>query len=82
MRHIEWLDKARHWIDGTLHWNAVKAAVHTAIEQEREPEWVIAYETANGFCCLHKGVPLDFADIEDVRTWAGDVDVSVYFIGL
>ncbi|PMS18088.1 hypothetical protein C0Z18_17780 [Trinickia dabaoshanensis] len=82
MRHIEWVDKARHWVDSTLHWTAVKAAVHNAIEQEREPEWVIAYGTADGFCCLHQGEALEFADIEDVRAWASDVDVSVYFIGL
>jgi hypothetical protein len=81
MRHLEWVEKARHWIDSTLHWNAIKAAMHV-IEHEREPEWVIAYETASGFCCLYQGAELNFTDIEDVRSWAEDIDRQVYFIGL
>jgi hypothetical protein len=82
MRQIQWIDAARHWIGGALRWDAVKAALHDAIERESEPEWVIAYETASGFCCLYKGEAWDLADTEDVRGWAAEVDVRVYFIGL
>jgi hypothetical protein len=82
MRRIQWPDAARHWIGGTLHWDSVKAAMHDALEQEGELRWVIAYETANGFCCLHKSEARDFADIEEVRAWAEDADVRVNFIGL
>lgn len=82
MTQIQWLNAARHWIGSTLHWDAVKAAMRDVIEQESEVEWVIAYETAKGFCCLYRGEALGFGDIDDVRAWAGDVDVCVYFIGL
>ena len=82
MRHIQWLDTARHWIGGTLHWDAIKAAMHGALEQEGEPGWVIAYETAGGFCCLYQGKALDFAEIEEIRAWAEDVEVRIYFFGL
>ena len=63
MRQIQWLDAARHWIGSTLHWGSVKAAMRDAIEHEGELPWVIAYETASGFCCLYKGEARDFADI-------------------
>ena len=79
MRQVQWLNTARHWIGSALHWDAVKAAM---MEQETEFEWVIAYKTAGGFCCLYKNVALDFVDIEDLRAWADEVGVRVYFIGL
>lgn len=82
MRQVQWLDAARQWIGSTLHWNSVKAAMHDALEQQSAFQWVIAYETASGFCCLYKGEARDFADIEEVRAWASDVDIRVYFIGL
>ncbi|CAM2159316.1 conserved protein of unknown function (plasmid) [Pararobbsia alpina] len=82
MRQIQWLEAARHWVGATLHWNSIKAAIHDAVEQEGELQWVIAYETASGFCCLYKGEARDFADVEEVRAWASEVDVRVYFIGL
>lgn len=84
MKQIQWLDTARHWVGKTLHWDAVRDAMHNAAEREREPEpeWVIAYETANGFCCLYKGEEHDFKEIEEARAWADEVDVQIYFIGL
>ncbi|HEX7684271.1 MAG TPA: hypothetical protein VF446_12175 [Trinickia sp.] len=83
MRQIQWLDAARHWIGSTLHWDAMKGAMHDAIEREHGPHpWVIAYETEHGFCCLHAGEALEFAGIEDVRAWAEDAGVQIYFIGL
>jgi hypothetical protein len=82
MRQIQWLNTARRWIGTAVHWNDVKAGMRDAIEQGSALEWVIAYETAGGFCCLYKDEVLDFVDIEDIRAWANKVDVCVYFIGL
>ena len=82
MKQVQWLDAARHWIGSTLHWDAVKAAIHDALEQEGRRPWAIAYETAAGFCCLYGSEARDFIDIEEVRAWAEDADVRVYFIGL
>lgn len=45
-------------------------------------EWVIVYRTADGFCCLYQGLPVNFADMLDVQIWTDEMEVRPYFIGL
>jgi hypothetical protein len=46
------------------------------------PEWVIVYRTAQGFCCMYRGQPVEFREMLDVQIWAEEMDVETYFIGL
>jgi hypothetical protein len=45
-------------------------------------EWVIVYRTADGYCCLYTGQPIEFDDLADVQSWSDEMDVRTYFIGL
>ncbi|WP_175690836.1 hypothetical protein [Burkholderia anthina] len=45
-------------------------------------EWVIVYRTANGYCCLCRGKPVEFDELSDVQSWSDEMDVRTYFIGL
>lgn len=69
-------------IEAALH----SAKLHHALEFARPGEdnraWVIVYRTANGFCFMYHGLPVDFEDILDVQTWAEDMDVRPYFMGM
>ncbi|MPV66908.1 hypothetical protein [Burkholderia sp. BE17] len=45
-------------------------------------EWVIVYRTANGYCCLYRGKPVEFDELSDVQSWSAEMDVRTYFMGL
>lgn len=45
-------------------------------------EWVIVYRTANGYCCLYSGKPVEFDELSDVQSWSAEMDVHTYFVGL
>ncbi|WP_052405862.1 hypothetical protein [Paraburkholderia heleia] len=47
-----------------------------------EREWVVIYRTATGFCCMYKGLPVNFEDMLDVQIWTEEMDVRPYFMGL
>jgi hypothetical protein len=73
------LDAACKRIGKALHLDALKGA---STRTEAEPEWVIVYRTAQGFCCVYGGVAIDFSEMLDVQIWAEEMDVQTYFIGL
>ena len=47
-----------------------------------EWEWVIVYRTARGFCCMHRGVAVQFDEMLDVQLWSEEMEVQTYFMGL
>jgi hypothetical protein len=47
-----------------------------------DPEWVIVYRTAQGFCCMHHGNAVEFGEMLDVQLWSEEMEVETYFIGL
>jgi hypothetical protein len=49
---------------------------------ESPTEWVIVYRTANGFCCIYHGLPVELREMLDVQIWAEEMDVQTWFIGL
>ncbi|AKM42969.1 hypothetical protein NL30_24325 [Burkholderia contaminans] len=51
-------------------------------EASDDREWVIVYRTANGYCCLYRGKPVEFDELPDVQSWAAEMDVRTYFMGL
>lgn len=76
-------------------WRAVRArieaALHPPLERdapgfagspEDNREWVVVYRVAKGFCCMYRGLPVDFEDMLDVQMWAEEMDVRPYFMGL
>jgi hypothetical protein len=73
------LDAARKRISKALHLDELTAAVSG---KGADPEWVIVYRTAQGFCCVYHGTPVDFTEMLDVQIWAEEMDVQTYFIGL
>ena len=79
MRLTHGLDAARKRISKALHLDELTAALSG---KGAEPEWVIFYRTAQGFCCVYRGIPVDFPEMLDVKIWAEKMDVQTYFIGL
>jgi hypothetical protein len=69
------LDAARKRIGKALHLDELAGS-------GADPEWVIVYRTAQGFCCIYHGTSVDFTEMLDVQTWAEEMDVQTYFIGL
>ncbi|HDR9766398.1 TPA: hypothetical protein QDC27_007005 [Burkholderia cepacia ATCC 25416] len=51
-------------------------------ETNDDREWVIVYRTANGYCCFHRGRPVEFGEFSDVQSWSVEMDVRPYFMGL
>lgn len=82
MKHFHWLNTARHWIGGALHWSDLQSILHEGPQDDSEPEWVVVYETACGFCCFYHDQAIEFPDIDDFRAWAESVGVRLYFLGL
>lgn len=50
--------------------------------RECNREWAVVYRTASGFCCMYRGLPVEFEDMLDVQTWAEEMDVRPYFMGM
>lgn len=79
MRLAHGLDVVRKCISKALHLNDLTGSPSGT---GTEPEWVIVYRTAQGFCCVYGANPIDFTDMLDVQIWAEEMDVQTYFIGL
>jgi len=73
----------RHRLGGVLHLAELRNAFRNmqASQSDANPEWVIVYRTATGFCCLYRGVPVEFAEMLDVHLWSEEMDVQPYFMG-
>ncbi|MFX1670754.1 hypothetical protein PWR63_00315 [Paraburkholderia sp. A2WS-5] len=80
MKHFRWLDAAGQWIGTAVHWSDLQSALRAGLHDN--PEWVIVYETAFGFCCVYHDREIEFAHIDDFRAWAEQAGVQLYFIGL
>ncbi|MBU7442294.1 hypothetical protein ACT2FY_36265 [Paraburkholderia fungorum] len=79
MRLAHGLDAACKRIGKALHLNALK---DLSTRSQADPEWVIVYRTAQGFCCVYRGLAIDFGEMLDIQVWAEEMDVQTYFIGL
>lgn len=79
MRLAHGLDAACKRIGKVLHLDALKGS---SSRTGADPEWVIVYRTAQGFCCLYHGAAIDFGEMLDVQIWAEEMDVQTYFMGL
>jgi hypothetical protein len=79
MKLIHGLDAARKRLSKALHLGELRGSGSAA---SADPEWVIVYRTAQGFCCVYRGNAVDFGDMLDVQIWAEEMDVQTYFIGL
>jgi hypothetical protein len=81
----EWTTLRRR-VEAALHQAQRQAQRHDAEDLaaygQDDREWVVIYRTAAGFCCMYKGLPVDFEDMLDVKTWAEEMDVRPWFIGL
>lgn len=78
------LDALRRHIGKALHLDALTRASGAGEtgKPESAPEWVIVYRTAQGFCCIYQGVPVELHEMLDVQIWAEERDVQTWFIGL
>lgn len=66
-----------------LHLDMFRRALTAQSEIEASPaEWVIVYRTAQGFCCMYRGVAVEFGEMLDVELWSEEMEVETYFIGL
>lgn len=68
----------------TLHLDQWKEAWEGSRDDDPndDRERVIVYQTANGFCCIHHGKPIEFGEFSDVQFWSVEMDVRTYFMGL
>lgn len=77
-------------------WNAIRARIEAALQPAKlhaaqhpaaraevdDREWIIVYRTADGFCCMYRALPVEFEDMLEVQTWAEEMNVRPYFMGL
>jgi hypothetical protein len=77
------VDVVRKRMSKLFHLNALKRASGAGAQSRSEGkcEWVIAYRTAHGFCCIYRGVPIDFRTMFDLQIWVEEHNVKTYFIG-
>jgi len=77
----EW-DTLRRRFEAALHSTKFHAFERHAGAEQDDREWVIVYRTAEGFCCIYQGLPVNFDDMLAVQVWTEEMDVRPYFIGL
>lgn len=77
----EW-DTLRRRIEEVFHHAKRHDRGEAAGDGQDNREWVVIYRTAEGFCCMYKGLPVTFEDILDVQIWTEETDVRPYFMGL
>jgi hypothetical protein len=84
MKFTHGLEAARKRIVKALHLDEVEGSYHFAPTAggTADLEWVIVYRTAQGFCCVYHGEPVDFAEMLDVQIWSEEMDVQTYYMGL
>jgi hypothetical protein len=77
------LKSLRHRLGQTLHLGELRNAIRSmqTMQPGRDPEWVIVYRTATGFCCMYHGAPVSFVEMLDVQIWSEEMDVQPWFIG-
>ncbi|WP_176058290.1 hypothetical protein [Paraburkholderia sp. BCC1876] len=78
------LDAACKRIGKALHLNGLKSVSGERRATREAPAcgWVIVYRTAQGFCCMYEGAPIEFDEMLDVQIWSEEMEVQTYFIGL
>ena len=83
MKLVHGLDVVRKRMSKVFHLDALKRAsgVGALAKAEVACEWVIIYRTAHGFCCVYRGVPIDFRTMFDLQIWVEEHNVRTYFIG-
>lgn len=77
----EW-DTLRRRIEEAFHHAKPHDCADLAGYGQDDREWVVIYRTAEGFCCMYKGLPVNFEDMLDVQIWTEEMDVRPYFMGL
>ena len=77
----EW-DTLRRRIEEAFHQAKLRDSGGPAGFGQDDREWVVIYRTAEGFCCMYKGLPVNFEDVLDVQLWTEEMDVRPYFMGL
>lgn len=84
MKRVHGLDVVPKRMSKVFHLDAPERPprVGTLIKTEVLCEWVIIYRTEHGFCCVHRGMPIDFREMLDLRVWAEEQNVQTYFMGL
>ena len=83
MSHKHSLWAARKRISRALHLDVLKGLSGFGMTPTATTsEWVIAYRTARGFCCVYHDTPVEFSEMLDLQIWAEEMDVQTYFIGL
>ncbi|MFM0339803.1 hypothetical protein [Paraburkholderia fungorum] len=84
MKLIHDVDVACRRLGKVLHLDTVRRAfeVQSGAEADAQPEWVIVYRTARGFCCMYRDVAVEFEEMLDVQIWSEEMEVQPYFIGL
>ena len=78
------LKNMAHRLSHALHldaWRTVIGEKQTG-QPAPDPEWVIVYRTASGFCCMYDNAPVKFVEMIDVQVWCEEMDVQPYFLGL
>lgn len=79
------VDEAFRRLGKLLHLDALRRTLEAGARVAQgsdETEWVIVYRTAHGFCCMYRGVAVEFEDMLDVQVWSEEAEVQTYFIGL
>lgn len=84
MKHMPGFEHVSQRVSDALHLDWIRRAWREFESDlsSGEFEWVLAYRTASGFCCLHRGVAIDFPELQDVQVWADEREIQVYFMGL
>jgi hypothetical protein len=72
----------RSRIEEAFHHAKLRDSGSTAAYEQDDREWVVIYRTAEGFCCMYRGLPVNFEDMLDVQIWTEEMDVRPYFMGL
>jgi hypothetical protein len=77
------VDVVRKRVSRLLHLDTLKRSSGSGAQSQSEAkcEWVIAYRTVHGFCCVYRGVPIDFSNMLDLQIWVEEHHVQTYFIG-
>lgn len=77
----EW-DTLRRRIQDAFHQATLYDSGYPTRYGQDDREWVVLYRTAEGFCCMYKGLPVNFEDMLDVQIWTEETNVRPYFMGL
>jgi hypothetical protein len=84
MKLIHDVDVACRRLGKALHLDMLRRTfeTHPGAEAGAQPEWVIVYRTAEGFCCMYRNDAVEFEEMLDVQIWSEETEVQTYFIGL